>query len=101
MHEESELVFASVCKETKGSFMKAREMLMARALNTHKVDLAVGQLGAAVSESKNEEWHPSPDTKIAFLKYFEDEKDVDGAEKFCEILKLLGCLNCNEYYLLL
>ncbi|KAM1195184.1 hypothetical protein ACFX13_022222 [Malus domestica] len=76
-------------------------MLMARALNTHKVDLAVGQLGVAVSESKNEEWHPSPDTKIAFLKYFEDEKDVDGAEKFCEILKLLGCLNCNEYYLLL
>ncbi|KAB2600675.1 pentatricopeptide repeat-containing protein [Pyrus ussuriensis x Pyrus communis] len=49
----------------------------------------------------NEELHPSPYTKVAFLKYFEDEKDVDGADKFCEILKRLGCLSCNEYYLLL
>ncbi|KAM1494028.1 hypothetical protein ACFX10_025728 [Malus domestica] len=60
---------------------------MVHALNTRKVDLADSHLGAAVSESKDGEWHPSPDTRIAFLKYFEDEKDVDGAEKFCNILK--------------
>ncbi|KAM1263113.1 hypothetical protein ACFX13_028827 [Malus domestica] len=87
--------------KTKGSFMKAWEMLMAHALNTHKVDLAVSKLGAAILESKNEELHPSLDTIIAFLKYFEDKKDVDCAENFCEILKCLGCLSCNEYYLLL
>ncbi|KAM1607408.1 hypothetical protein ACFXTH_028171 [Malus domestica] len=101
MHEEAELVFVSACKKTKWSFMKAREMLMAHALNTCKVNLAISKLGAAILESKNEELHPSLDTIIAFLKYFEDEKDVDGAENFCEILKRLGCLSCNEYYLLL
>lgn len=101
MHEEAEFVFTNACKKTKGSFMKAREMLMVHALNTRKVDFAVSHLEAAVSESKNEEWHPFPDTRIAFLKYFEEEKIVDGAEKFCQILKRLGCLGCNEYYLLL
>ena len=103
MHEEAELIFANACKKTKGkgSFLKAREMLMVHALNTRRVDLAVSHLEAAVSESKNEEWHPFPDTRIAFLKYFEEEKIVDGAEKFCQILKRLGCLGCNEYYLLL
>ncbi|KAM1718344.1 hypothetical protein ACFX11_026065 [Malus domestica] len=101
MHEEAELIFANSCKKTKGSFLEAWEMLMVHALNTRKVDLADSHLGAAVSESKDGEWHPSPDTKIAFLKYFKDEKDVDGAEKFCKILKRLGCLSCNEYCLLL
>ncbi|CAN6562156.1 unnamed protein product [Malus baccata var. baccata] len=90
MHEEAEFVFASACKKTKRSFMKAREMLMGYTLNTRKVDLAVSKLGAAISESKNEELHLSPYTIIAFLKYFEDEKDVDGAKNFCEILKRLG-----------
>ncbi|KAM0957655.1 hypothetical protein ACFX1Q_000856 [Malus domestica] len=103
MHEEAELILSNACKKTKGkgSFLEAREMLMVHALNTRKVDLADSHLGAAVSESKDGEWHPSPDTRIAFLKYFEDEKDVDGAEKFCKILKRLGCLSCNEYCLLL
>ncbi|KAM0960794.1 hypothetical protein EV2_026502 [Malus domestica] len=103
MHEEAELILSNACKKTKGkgSFLEAREMLMVHALNTRKVDLADSHLGAAVSESKNGEWHPSPDTRIAFLKYFEDKKDVDGAEKFCKILKRLGCLSCNEYCLLL
>ncbi|CAN6569906.1 unnamed protein product [Malus baccata var. baccata] len=103
MHEEAELIFANACKKTKGkgSFLEAREMLMVHALNTRKLDLADSHLGASVSESKDGEWHPSPDTRIAFLKYFEDEKDVDGAEKFCKILKRLGCLSCNEYCLLL
>ncbi|CAN6569898.1 unnamed protein product [Malus baccata var. baccata] len=103
MHEEAELIFANACKKTKGkgSFLEAREMLMVHALNTRKVDLADSHLGAAVSESKDGEWHPSPDIRIGFLKYFEDEKDVDGVEKFWKILKRLGCLSCNEYCLLL
>ncbi|KAB2602699.1 pentatricopeptide repeat-containing protein [Pyrus ussuriensis x Pyrus communis] len=56
---------------------------------------------ASACKKTKGELHPSPYAKIAFLKYFEDEKDVDGADKFCEILKRLGCLSCNEYYLLL
>ncbi|KAB2611986.1 pentatricopeptide repeat-containing protein [Pyrus ussuriensis x Pyrus communis] len=103
MHEEAELIFANACKKTKGkgSFLEAREMLMVHSLNTRKVDLADNHLGAAVLASKDGEWHPSPATKIAFLKYFEDKKDADGAEKFCKILKCLGYLSCNEYCLLL
>ena len=96
MHEEAKLIFANACKKTKGSFMKSQAILMAYTLNTSKVDLAISKLEAAVSESKNEELHPSPDTRIAFLKYFEDEKDVDGTKKFCENLKRLGCHGCNK-----
>ncbi|CAL9009307.1 unnamed protein product [Prunus brigantina] len=101
MYEEAALVFADACKRTKGPFFKAREMFMLYFLKNCQVDLAVSYLGAAVSETVDEEWHPSPDATSAFFKYFEEEKDVESAENFCKILKRLNCLCSNEYYLLL
>uniref|UniRef100_A0A2N9IR52 Pentacotripeptide-repeat region of PRORP domain-containing protein n=1 Tax=Fagus sylvatica TaxID=28930 RepID=A0A2N9IR52_FAGSY len=49
----------------------------------------------------DDEWCPATATAMAFLKYFEGEKDVDGAEEFCRVLKAFNCLTSNIYHLLL
>ena len=51
-----------------------------------RVDMALCHLAAAVSEVKDNEWHPSPEVLSAFLKYYEEDRDVDGVEKFRKIL---------------
>lgn len=101
MYKEAAVVFEDATRRTKGPFFKAREMFMIFLLKVPQVDLALSFMEAAVFETKDCEWHPSPAVVSAFLKYFEEEKDVDSAEQFCKILKLLNCLNSNAYHLLL
>ncbi|KAB1206449.1 hypothetical protein CJ030_MR7G000095 [Morella rubra] len=101
MYQEAALVFGNVLKRCEGPFFPAGEMFMVCFLKTHKVDLALSYLEAAVSDVKDNEWHPIPATATAFLKHFEREKDVDGAEEFYRILKTFKCLTSNIYHLLL
>ncbi|KAJ7977677.1 Pentatricopeptide repeat-containing protein [Quillaja saponaria] len=103
LHKEAELVFENARKRTKGPFFKAREMFMNSFLKTCQVDLAFIHLKAAVSEVKDDEWCwcPSPETASAFLKCFEEEKDVDGAEEFFGILESFECVGSDIYLLLI
>jgi pentatricopeptide repeat protein len=101
MFKEASLVFDTAIKRCRGPFFAARESFMVYLLKTHQLDLALSHLEAAVSEAKDSKWRPTPATAAAFLKYFEAEKDVDGAEKFCSVLKTFDCLTSNIYHLLL
>ena len=100
-YKEAALIFDDAIKRCKGPFFSAREMFMVYFSKTRQVDLARSHLEAAVSEVKDGKWRPTPATATAFLKYFEGEKDVDGAEEFCRVLKTFNCLTSNIYYLLL
>ncbi|KAJ6334377.1 hypothetical protein OIU78_011299 [Salix suchowensis] len=55
----------------------------------------------ALSEVNEIEWQPDQKTLSAFLNYFEDDKDVDCAERLCKIWKQNNRLNSNAYILLL
>ncbi|KAJ7008154.1 pentatricopeptide repeat-containing protein At1g02370, mitochondrial [Populus alba] len=101
MHEEAASIFDEALKRTKGLFFKAREMFMVFFLKNRQPDLALEHIIAAFSEAKEIEWQPDQKTVSAFLNYFEDEKDVDGAERLCKIWKQLNRLNSNAYILLL
>ncbi|KAJ6404087.1 hypothetical protein OIU84_012306 [Salix udensis] len=101
MYEEAESIFDDALKRTKGLFFKAREMFMVFFLKNHRPDLALKHMKAALSEVKEIEWQPDQKTISAFLKYFEDEKDVDGAERLFKIWKQNNRLNSNAYILLL
>ena len=101
MYKEAALIFDDAIKRCKGPFFLAREMFMVYFLKTRQVDWALSHLKAAVSEVEDEEWCPAPETATAFLEYFEGEKDVDGAEEFCRVLKTFNCLTPNIYHLLL
>ncbi|KAG6785022.1 hypothetical protein POTOM_010744 [Populus tomentosa] len=101
MHEEAASIFDEALKRTKGLFFKAREMFMVFFLKNRQPDLALEHMKAAFSDIKEIEWQPDQKTVSAFLNCFEDEKDVDGAERLCKIWKQLNRLNSNAYILLL
>ncbi|KAM3298809.1 hypothetical protein ACQJBY_040339 [Aegilops geniculata] len=42
-----------------------------------------------------------PDKILKFSKYFEEQKDVQGAERFCNCLRALGCIDGKAYESLL
>jgi pentatricopeptide repeat protein len=101
MFEEASLVFDTAIKRCRGPFFAARESFMVYFLKTHQLDLALSHLEAAVSEVKDNKWRPTLATRTVFLNYFEAEKDVDGAEKFCSVLKTFDCLTYKIYHFLL
>ncbi|KAI5565066.1 hypothetical protein BDE02_14G099000 [Populus trichocarpa] len=101
MYEEAALIFDDALKRTEGLFFNAREMFMVFFLKNHQLDLALKHMKAAFSEVKEIEWQPEPKTVSAFFAYFEDEKDVNGAERLCKILKHINRLDSNAYDLLL
>lgn len=87
MLEEAELVFEEASRRSKGPFFRVREEFMKFFLKKHELDAAVRHLEAALSEVKGDKWRPSPQVVGAFLKYYEEETDVDGVDELSKILK--------------
>ncbi|KAA8543020.1 hypothetical protein F0562_021485 [Nyssa sinensis] len=101
MIEEAESVFLGAKKRSSGPFYKAWEYFIAFFLKNHQMDSALKCMEAAVSEVKNDAWHPSPDSVNEFLKYFEEKGDLYGVEEFCKMLKKVNCLDSKAYKFLL
>ncbi|XP_050207030.1 pentatricopeptide repeat-containing protein At1g60770 [Mercurialis annua] len=53
------------------------------------IKLATDCLAKAISKGRGngQKWIPSPEVVASFMEHFEQQKDVDGAEGFIEILK--------------
>lgn len=104
MIKEAELVFGNASKRTKGPLFNAREMFMGFFLKQRRIDLALKYMEANVSQVEDSEWRkwrPGLETVRAFMKHFEEEKDVHAAEEFCKVLKRVSGLDSNDYGLLL
>ena len=101
MIKDAESTLHEAVERSSGPFFTALDAFMAHYLKDRKIDMALKYMEEAASEVKNNEWQPAPKRVTAFLKYFEEEKDVEGAEKFCKILKNFGGLDSNAYQLLL
>ncbi|KAK3034629.1 hypothetical protein RJ639_033584 [Escallonia herrerae] len=101
MIDEAELAFQNAVKRSSGNFCPALEMFMGYYLKNQQLDSALKCLEAAVSGVKSDEWHPRPETVDNFLKYFEEERDVDGVEKFCKMLEKVDALDSKAYCSLL
>lgn len=104
MVEEAELVFEGASRRSKGPLFRIEEMFMLYFLEKRQLDAAVRHLLAAFSGVKGDEWHPSPQVVGAFLKYYEEETDVDGVDELSKILKANGfddswvktCINASK-----
>uniref|UniRef100_A0A2P2Q3H5 Pentatricopeptide repeat-containing protein At1g02370 n=1 Tax=Rhizophora mucronata TaxID=61149 RepID=A0A2P2Q3H5_RHIMU len=72
-------------------------------LKLHQIDLALKYLetGASKLNSKKDRWFPKEETLSKLLKYLEEKKDVDRAEKLCQIMGKLNRVDCNVYNSLL
>ncbi|XP_057954959.1 pentatricopeptide repeat-containing protein At1g02370, mitochondrial-like [Malania oleifera] len=101
MVKDAQLVFDDATKRSSKPNIWARELFMDFFLKNHQINLAMGQMEAAVSEAKGTGLRPTSETVSKFLKYFEEEKDVDGAEEFCKMLKQVYFLDSEVYHLLL
>lgn len=101
MYEEAVSTFNNAKKRVKDRYSKAREAFMIYYLRTGQLDLALTEMEAAASEGKEYGWCPKEETVSAFFKLVEEQKDVDGAEEFCKVLKSLNCLDSNAYNLLI
>ncbi|KAJ1397921.1 Tetratricopeptide-like helical domain superfamily [Sesbania bispinosa] len=88
MDEEAASVFEEAMKRSKGPFFKIREMFMMIFLERRQLDGAVSHLEAALSEVRDGKWRPSPQVVSAFLKYYEEETDLDGVDELCKIFKI-------------
>ncbi|KAJ1397923.1 Tetratricopeptide-like helical domain superfamily [Sesbania bispinosa] len=87
MDKEAALVFEEAIKKSRGPFFKIREMFMMFFLENRQLDGAVNHFEAALSEVMDDEWRPSPQVVSAFLKYYDEETDLDGVDELCKILK--------------
>ncbi|WVY97811.1 hypothetical protein V8G54_029962 [Vigna mungo] len=87
MVEEAALVFEEASRRSKRPLFRIEEMFMLYFLEKRQLDAALRHLEAALSEVKADEWHPSPHVVGAFLKYYEEETDMDGVDELCKILK--------------
>ncbi|KAL2323724.1 hypothetical protein Fmac_028103 [Flemingia macrophylla] len=87
MVEEAALVFEGASRRSKEPLFRIRETFMMYFLEKRQLDAAVRHLEAALLETKGDEWHPSPQVVGAFLKYYEEETDVDGVAELSKILK--------------
>lgn len=101
MIKDAESTFYEAAKRSSGPFYTALDIFMAHHLKERKIDKAMSYMRAAASEVKNNEWQPAPERVAAFLKYFEEEKDVEGAVTFCMILSNIGGFDSKAYQLLL
>ncbi|KAG6494635.1 hypothetical protein ZIOFF_042395 [Zingiber officinale] len=82
----------------KTCFMFLDHFLQKNDMNSALVWL---ETAASSSSGKQDRWKLSQDQVDTFLKAFEDAKDVEGAERFCDCLRSLGHLDLNAYEKLL
>ncbi|XP_077240773.1 tetratricopeptide repeat (TPR)-like superfamily protein isoform X2 [Tasmannia lanceolata] len=101
MIREAEVLSESTVSKGSGPNFRTLEMFMDYYLKNHQMDLAFKTMDIAVSKVKDNEWQPNKEKVRAFLKYFEEENDVDGAEEFCRKLKKVIPLDSEVYDFLL
>lgn len=98
--EEAELVFHKAKKRSSGPFFIILDTFTTFHLKNRQKDLAMRYMEAAISEAEKNGLSASPESVDQFMTYFEEERDVDGAEKLCKSLKKISCFDNKTYGLL-
>lgn len=87
MNEEAASIFEEALRRCKGPFFRIREMFMVYLLEKRQLDGAMSHLEAALSDVSNDKYRPWPQVVRAFLKYYEEETDLDGVDELSKILR--------------
>lgn len=99
MIEEANALYESILSKGGEPNFRTLDLLNNYHIKSHQVDLALKylEMGAhkLVPEKRNS--FPTDDTINMFLKYFEENNDRAGAEKFCDIMKKMEPLDSSVY----
>lgn len=101
MNKEAETLLENAMNKVSEPNFWTLEINIDFYLNNREMKLALKCMESAVNKVKKNEWQPNQEIVGAFLKYFEDQKDIDGAEEFCKMLKKVYHLNSEDYNALL
>ncbi|KAJ8620504.1 hypothetical protein MRB53_029033 [Persea americana] len=101
MNKEAETLLENAMNKVSELNFGALEVSIDFYLNTGEMKLALKCMESAVNKVKKNEWQPNQEKVGAFLKYFEDQKDIDSSEEFCKMLKKVYCLDSKDYNALL
>ncbi|GAB2298163.1 hypothetical protein Dimus_032235 [Dionaea muscipula] len=101
LSDKAEQVFETASGRAKSPFFMGHEFI-AYYLKKGDIDSALRHMEKAVAlVKKDKKWQPKPKMIASFFKHFEKERDADGAEKFCLMLKKADCLDSEAYWSLL
>ncbi|KAL9275796.1 Pentatricopeptide repeat-containing protein [Drosera capensis] len=102
MIDEAKLFFRIAGDKGGALCFKAHELFIDYYLEKGDIQSGLGHVEAAVSQVKKDlKWRPAQEVVESFFKYFEREKDVDGAERLCKLLRQVKCLDSKAFLSLL
>uniref|UniRef100_A0A0D9V029 Pentacotripeptide-repeat region of PRORP domain-containing protein n=1 Tax=Leersia perrieri TaxID=77586 RepID=A0A0D9V029_9ORYZ len=96
MDKEAELLWATTKGKGANFNSKTCELFLEHYLGKGDVASASNWLENMAKLPKNH-WKLDQEKMCCFLKYFEEHKDVEGAERFCNCLSMLGCIDGKTY----
>lgn len=91
--KEALLLSETVVKRGAVPNLKTYDLFMTYHLKNHRMDVALNYLDLAASKlhpEKSQNWFPTRESVNAFVKYFKEEKDKEGAVKFGITMKKMG-----------
>lgn len=104
MIEEAVLLYENAVKKGAEPNLHTLDLFMNFYLKKRQMDLALKYLEEGAPKMKPVKWNPdkskrflNEETVGMFLKYFEEEKDIDSAEKFFGIMRKVNRLNSEIY----
>lgn len=98
---EAESVFHEAIERSEGPCFWARNLFITFFLKQNQVDSALKFLKDAIADVKDNEWHLIHVSLDKFLKYFEEKRDVDGAEELSRMVKMVNHLDSKFYHSLI
>ncbi|KAL5700295.1 hypothetical protein ACHQM5_025755 [Ranunculus cassubicifolius] len=99
MEKEAKLVCEDAVKRgLEPADQRTQELFMDYYERHCKWDLVLSLMKTSMSRWN---WKPKQERKIAILKHLEQEKNVDGAEELCKLLRQVHCADSEDYRLLL
>jgi len=87
MDDEAMSIFEKALNRCRGPFFRIQEMFMVYLLEKCQLNGAMSHLEAALSEVGDYKYRPSPQVVSAFLKYYEEETDLNGVDELSKILR--------------
>ncbi|PKA55825.1 Pentatricopeptide repeat-containing protein [Apostasia shenzhenica] len=97
MEREAKAILEEADEKGLKADLRTCNLFMDYYLKKCKIAAAMEWLKVLALEIKDRTWKLDRERMETFFMHFEKEKEVAGAEKFCKILKELGCINSKAY----
>ncbi|XAR58369.1 hypothetical protein NMG60_11013748 [Bertholletia excelsa] len=97
MIEEARSILYKATERSNKPYFRGYILFTEYFLKQHQMESALACMESAIALAKDDKWHLDPKLVHKYLKHLKEEKDVDGAENLCQMLKTINLLDCQAY----